>query len=152
MDHLGSLPEPGEDESHPWTSGEIKERRKKLLKFAKDRWETKSYAIIDVRNVDDIGREIREDLIESIRNDFSGYGDEINSGNLPRVELKEDIDVDNLEIHHQCDCGETQIRIVDRDAVDDEKKWDVKCTDCSEKLSTPSYFFHPSNYGIGDDD
>ena len=144
MDHLSELPEPEEDEEYTWRGEQIEDRRKDLIRFAKKQWATDSYAVIHVADPDSMDREIKEELINSIRNDFSGYEEEINSGNIPRIVIDNDVETDDLSKQNSCDCGGTQIRITTPD--DSDSDWEVECTDCDDTLGTPSYFFYPEVY------
>jgi uncharacterized protein with ParB-like and HNH nuclease domain len=145
MDHLRALPAPDDAEEFPWRREQIVDRRRDLLKFAKDRWATKSYATIRVADADDIGRETREALIEKIRNDFGGYEEEINRGNIPRVEIKDASTGEEGEIEkHACECGGTTLRVVE--ANSDDQGMSIECNDCGEEFSVPPYFFTPQNY------
>lgn len=123
MHHLKRLPEPGDDEDHPWRGEDIQTRLDKLLEFAKGRWDTKAHAYIPIENEDNLTDEIREDMIEKIRNNFEGYEDTFVSGNIPKVEFGSDIDSDEDEKYEEmnsCSCGSTLTKLNTVDASEDD--------------------------------
>jgi len=142
MDHLSQLPE--QNEEYPWRGDQINDRRKRLIRFAKDRWATKCYAVIQVSDPDSLARETSEALINSIRNDFSGFEQEINSGNIPRVIIEENVETDDLSNPHSCECGGTNIQITSPE--ESNSGWSAVCVDCDETMSIPPYFFHAEVY------
>ncbi|MFB6199758.1 MAG: DUF262 domain-containing protein [Candidatus Nanohaloarchaea archaeon] len=133
MKQIRNLPSP--DEIDSWDVDNIRERRKDLIEFAKERWAVETYAVVKISNREELTKELKNEIVSQVRSQFKGTSefDEINNDNLPAVKVMENPPND-LKRKDSCEnCGEDKITV--QQGEEGEEK--IVCSSCEEEGPIP---------------